>query len=113
MSIERNSHVFVQFENEGEVFNGHAVVDRVEDGRIYGRMKDGRTFMCEFSDVEPVSEVNHLHGEYQQWVCKQGFYEDLFKLYGRFIFNRDGDSYRNLHVRIGFTAFVKDHIGNI
>ncbi|ENV09521.1 hypothetical protein F966_02179 [Acinetobacter higginsii] len=33
-------------------FKGTGVVDRCEDGRVFGRMDDGRTFCCLVSDVD-------------------------------------------------------------
>ncbi|WP_171065735.1 hypothetical protein [Acinetobacter beijerinckii] len=32
-------------------FSGYGVVDRFEDGRVFGRLDDGRPFMCFESDV--------------------------------------------------------------
>lgn len=32
-------------------FTGYGVLDRVEDGRVFGRLDDGRTFMCFEGDV--------------------------------------------------------------
>ncbi|MEO3357271.1 hypothetical protein ACPC5U_12910 [Acinetobacter haemolyticus] len=32
-------------------FHGDGILDRVEDGRVYGRLDDGRSFTCMFDDV--------------------------------------------------------------
>jgi len=38
-------------EFSGKRFTGTGVVDRLEDGRIFGRLDDGRPFMCFPSDI--------------------------------------------------------------
>ena len=38
----------------GKRFTGYGVLDRVEDGRVYGRLDDGTPFMCLCADVEVV-----------------------------------------------------------
>lgn len=37
-------------------FHGEGALDRVEDGRVYGRLFDGRTFTCMFGDVVMIGE---------------------------------------------------------
>lgn len=41
----------------GKRFTGSGVVDRLEDGRVFGRLDDGRPFMCFPSDVTVLGEV--------------------------------------------------------
>ncbi|WP_018678568.1 hypothetical protein [Acinetobacter tjernbergiae] len=41
----------------GKRFTGTGVVDRLEDGRVFGRLDDGRTFLCFPSDVVVLGEV--------------------------------------------------------
>ena len=38
----------------GKRFTGYGVLDRVEDGRVFGRLDDGTPFMCLCADVEVV-----------------------------------------------------------
>ena len=38
----------------GKRFTGYGVLDRVEDGRVFGRLDDGTPFMCLCTDVEVV-----------------------------------------------------------
>ena len=38
----------------GKRFTGYGVLDRVEDGRVFGRLEDGMPFMCLCVDVEVV-----------------------------------------------------------
>ncbi|MDF2418055.1 hypothetical protein GWP85_11130 [Acinetobacter beijerinckii] len=57
------SNVLVDFVSEshtvfsGKRFTGKGVVDRLEDGRVFGRLDDGRPFMCFPSDVAVLGEV--------------------------------------------------------
>lgn len=44
-------------EFSGNHFNGTGVIDRLEDGRVFGRLDDGRPFMCFPSDVIVLGEV--------------------------------------------------------
>lgn len=51
------SYVYVDFTHQLEKdspkihFQGKGVLDRVEDGRVYGRLDDGRTFTCLIDDI--------------------------------------------------------------
>lgn len=55
--IKKGDRVKVDFINNPETilagfrFTGYGVLDLVEDGRVYGRLDDGQTFMCLESDV--------------------------------------------------------------
>lgn len=55
--ISVGSRVTVDFVSEsrtihsGKRFTGSGVVDRLEDGRVFGRLDDGRPFMCFPCDV--------------------------------------------------------------
>lgn len=48
--IKKGDCVIVDFISESRTIYG--VVDRFEDGRVFGRLEDGQTFMCFASDVE-------------------------------------------------------------
>ena len=55
--MKKNDRVKVDFVSEsrtefsGNHFTGEGVVDRVEDGRVFGQLDDGTPFMCAISDV--------------------------------------------------------------
>lgn len=55
--IKKGDRVKVDFISEsrtiysGKRFTGYGVLDLVEDGRVFGRLDDGRPFMCFESDV--------------------------------------------------------------
>lgn len=61
-NLKVGSRVKVDFTSEsktiysGKRFTGFGVVDRVEDGRVFGRLDDGQPFMCFFNDVEVIEE---------------------------------------------------------
>ena len=38
----------------GKRFTGYGVLDRVEDGCVFGRLDDGTPFMCLCADVEVI-----------------------------------------------------------
>ena len=58
--LQPSTRVHVDFthqleKNSPEIhFHGKGVLDRVEDGRVYGRLDDGRTFTCMVGDVVSV-----------------------------------------------------------
>ena len=60
--MKKNDRVKVDFVSEsrtefsGNHFTGEGVVDRVEDGRVFGRLDDGTPFMCAISDVVIVQQ---------------------------------------------------------
>lgn len=70
MSIKKGDSVYVDFVineqvaedgeeilNEVKRFKGCAVVDLVEDGRVFGRLPDGTPFMCGEEDVRRIPDV--------------------------------------------------------
>jgi hypothetical protein len=42
-------------------FQGKGVLDRVEDGRVYGRLDDGRTFTCLFDDIALTAKKGQMY----------------------------------------------------
>ena len=58
--LKKGDRVKVDFIGEsatiysGKRFTGYGVLDRVEDGRVFGRLDDGTPFMCLCADVEVV-----------------------------------------------------------
>ena len=49
-------------EFSGNRFTGHGVIDRLEDGYVFGRLDDGTPFMCSPSDVEVIQPEACEHG---------------------------------------------------
>lgn len=66
--MKKNDRVYVDFISEsstefsGNRFTGQGVLDRVEDGRVYGRRVDGVPFMCLESDVTLVPDNPNKSG---------------------------------------------------
>ena len=62
-NLKIGSRVKVDFISEsrtiysGKRFTGTGVVDRIEDGRVFGRLDDGQPFMCFEGDVEVIGEA--------------------------------------------------------
>lgn len=58
-NIKQGDLVHVDFMSEsatafsGQRFTGDGRLDLVEEGYAYGRLNDGRPFMCPVEDVEP------------------------------------------------------------
>lgn len=60
----------------GKRFTGCGVVDRFEDGYVFGRLDDGRPFMCFEGDVEVLTDRyqevgDDSHGDYTQMTLEQ------------------------------------------
>lgn len=61
--------VYVHFISEsatefsGRVFKGDGVIDRAEDGYLFGRLDDGRPFMCKQSDAIRLATIDDDHVE--------------------------------------------------
>ena len=79
--LKKGDHVYVDFTSEsatefsGGQFTGYGVLDRVEDGRVYGRRDDGIPFTCMVSDVTKVqpnpnkSGVRVITPSGESYVC--------------------------------------------
>lgn len=58
--LKAGDRVYVDFVSEsstsfsGNHFKGYGVLDRAEDGRVYGRRDDGFPFTCLFGDVAKI-----------------------------------------------------------
>lgn len=68
-NLKKGDRVKVDFTNNPETihagirFTGYGVVDRVEDGRVFGRLDDGQPLMCFVSDVEVFTERDQEVGD--------------------------------------------------
>ena len=60
----------------GKRFTGYGVLDRVEDGRVFGRLDDGTPFMCLCADVEVVG-VSDVDNTLNERGARYGNYSDV------------------------------------
>ena len=60
----------------GKRFTGCGVLDRVEDGRVFGRLDDGTPFMCLCADVE-VIEMSDIDSTLNERGARYGNYSDV------------------------------------
>ena len=62
--FNKGDRVYVFFISEsatefsGHIFKGDGVIDRAEDDYLYGRLDDGRPFMCKPSDVTRLAIID-------------------------------------------------------
>lgn len=108
-----NDRVKVDFVSEsstefsGKRFTGEGVVDRVEDGRVFGRLDGGAPFVCDVSDAA-VIEQQDKRKEYEAFFMEQPFYLQLKYIRGDRLFDFDqGIGYRDLTVQIGYMCWCK------
>lgn len=92
----------------GKRFQGFGVLDRVEDGRVMGRLDDGTPFSCLCEDVEVIPSVD-MRKEFEPFFTKQPFFNSLRYQHGDRLFDFDeGIGYRNLTVQVGYVCFCKE-----
>ena len=60
----------------GKRFTGYGVLDRVEDGRVFGRKDDGTPFMCLCADVEVVG-MSEIDSTLNERGARYGNYSDV------------------------------------
>ncbi len=111
--IKVGNRVHVDFISESATkfsnnhFTGDGVIDRIEDGRVFGRLDDGTPFMCDLSDAI-VIEQQDKRKEYEAFFMKQPFYLQLKYIHGDRLFDFDqGIGYRNLTVQVGYVCWGK------
>lgn len=95
-------------EFSGNRFTGEGVVDRVEDGRVFGRLDNGMPFMCGVDDVQVITGQSDIHDVFQKWFMEQEFYKNLRYQEGNRLFLRDGDVYRYLPVHMTFVTWSEN-----
>jgi len=94
-------------EFSGNHFTGEGVVDRIEDGRVFGRLDGGTPFMCDVSDVTIIEQQDERK-EFEIFFMNQPFYLQLKFIHGERLFDFDeGIGYRNLTVQIGYVCWCK------
>ena len=80
--MNKGDRVKVDFVSEsatiysGKRFTGYGVLDRVEDGRVFGRLDDGTPFMCLCTDVEVVG-MNDVDSTLNERGARYGNYSDV------------------------------------
>ena len=109
-----NDRVKVDFVSEsrtefsGKRFTGEGVVDRIEDGRVFGRLDNGAPFMCDGSDVVVIEQQDERK-EFESFFVKQPFYLQLKYIHGDRLFDFDpGIGYRDLTVQVGYVCWCKE-----
>ncbi len=109
-----NDRVKVDFVSEsrtefsGKRFTGEGVVDRVEDGRVFGRLDNGVPFVCDVSDVVVIEQQDERK-EFEALFMRQPFYLQMKYIHGDRLFDFDvGIGYRNLTVQVGYVCWCKE-----
>lgn len=89
-------------------FIGDGVIDRIDDGYVFGRTDDGRPFACPEADATIV-ESKEDRKEFEAFFIQQPFYLQLKYIHGERLFDFDeGVGYRNLTVQIGYVCWCKE-----
>ena len=111
--MNKGDRVKVDFVSEsatiysGKRFTGYGVLDRVEDGRVFGRLDDGTPFSCFTADVEIIPLVDRTE-EFEAFFTAQPFFKNLRFIHGDKLFDFDkGIGYRNLTVQIAYVCWCK------
>ncbi len=92
----------------GKQFTGEGIIDRIEDGRVFGRLDTGIPFMCAVADVT-IIEQQDKRKEFETFFAAQSFYLQLRFIYGERLFDFDiGVGYRNLTVQVGYVCWCKE-----
>jgi hypothetical protein len=112
--VKINDRVKVDFVSEsrtefsGKRFTGEGVVDRVEDGRVFGRLDNGVPFVCDVSDVVVIEQQDERK-EFEALFMRQPFYLQMKYIHGDRLFDFDvGIGYRNLTVQVGYVCWCKE-----
>lgn len=110
IAIPKGSKVKVSFQSKsatnfsGQQIEGFGIVDRSEDGYVFGRLDNGQTFMCSVSDVFVIGNETLV---FEKWFMDQDFYTNMRFIHGDNLFSKDGGVYRVLPVRMTHLAFCK------
>lgn len=92
-------------EFSGKHIKGDAIVDRHEDGYVYGQLELGTPFMCPENFVQLTSAelVKQIREEFETWLKQQKQYSVLINQYGVDVFTYDSiDGYQKLAVALAF-----------
>lgn len=90
-------------EFSGQKFSGIGVIDRVEDGYVFGRISStGIPFMCNECDVQVIEHKD----AFEEWVKASPEFNTLIFSYGdRLFIKRDGE-YAVLAVRLAHRLWL-------
>ena len=89
----------------GKHIKGDGIVDRHEDGYVYGQLEQGTPFMCPENFVQLTSAelVKQIREEFETWLKQQTQYSVLINQYGVDVFTYDSiDGYQKLAVALAF-----------
>lgn len=109
--FKKGTRVHVDFisdsrtEFSGKHIKGDAVVDRHEDGYVYGQLEQGTPFMCpeNFVQLTSLELIKQIRGEFETWLKQQKQYSVLINQYGVDVFTFDSiDGYQKLAVALAF-----------
>lgn len=85
--IKKGDKVKVDFTNNPETihssirFSGYGVVDRFEDGRVFGRLDDGQPFICFETDVSKERSISRRRKRKLQKRSKTVYWSKLLESY--------------------------------
>ena len=89
----------------GKHIKGDAIVDRHEDGYVYGQLEQGTPFMCpeNFVQLTSLELIKQIREEFETWLKQQNQYSVLINQYGVDVFTYDSiDGYQKLAVALAF-----------
>lgn len=92
-------------EFSGKHIKGDAIVDRHEDGYVYGQLELGTPFMCpeNFVQLTSLELIKQIREEFETWLKQQKQYSVLINQYGVDVFTYDSiDGYQKLAVALAF-----------
>lgn len=85
-------------EFSGQKIKGDGVIDRVEDGYIFGRLDCGQTFMCPETDAVVIND--DAENEFRKWIKASQEYQTLVFQHGERLFIRRDGQYDILSIRL-------------
>lgn len=96
-------------EFSGKKIEGEGVIDRAEDGYVYGRLDSGQTFMCSEADVVVIND--DAETEFKKWIEVSPEYQTLVFQHGERLFIRRNGQYEILSVRLArrLWAMIEGH----
>lgn len=103
-------------EFSGKHIKGDAVVDRHEDGYVYGQLEQGTPFMCPENFVQLTSAelVKQIREEFETWLKQQKQYSILINQYGVDVFTYDSiDGYQKLAVALAFELWKELRLSQV
>lgn len=97
----------IVYEISGIHFAGKGVIDRVEDGCIFGHLDDGLIFMFDISNMTSLEQHDERKA-FEAFFKAQSFYSQQRYMHGDRIFDFDvGVGYRNLTVQIAYVCWCE------